>query len=291
MLYLLDDTDDRIVEEIEAQLMQLGSAVIPILEKAWPTESNPKRLERILHLIKEINARVLCEELQKWKDSEERDLLDGVLIIDKLHNPLSDKQLIENRLDKIKLDAWLELKYDLTSFEKIKILNYIMFDVHKFKGETENYHHSKNSFISQVLETKTGNPVSLAVIYAIVAQRLNIPVYGVNLPQHFVLGYVKDLDWPPLSRFNDPSDSAELEGSEVLFYINPFNSGLIFSKDNIIQFLKQLKIEIKDGYFTICSNLDILKRILRNLINSYGKEKNEQKLAVVHEMMEILRDE
>lgn len=291
MLYLLDDSDERVVEQIESQLMQLGSQVIPILEKAWPVESNPKRLERILHLIKEINARVLCDELKRWKASEERDLLEGVLIIDKLHNPLSDKQLIENRLDKIKLDAWLELKYDLTSFEKIKILNYIMFDVHKFKGETENYHHSKNSFISQVLETKTGNPVSLAVIYAVVAQRLNIPVYGVNLPQHFVLGYVKDLDWPPLHRYNDPSDSSEMEGSEVLFYINPFNSGLIFSKDNIIQFLKQLKIEIKESYFTICSNLEILKRMLRNLVNSYGKEKNEQKLAVVLEMMDILQKE
>ncbi|MFY0644400.1 MAG: transglutaminase family protein [Bacteroidia bacterium] len=291
MLYLLDDSDERIVEEIQERIKEYGSEVIPILEKAWPVESNSKRLERILQLIKEINAKVLCEELTLWKKTEEQDLLDGVLIIDKLYNPLVDKQLIENQLDKIKLDAWLELKYDLTSFEKIKILNYIMFDTHQFKGETDNYHSSKNSFLSFVLESKKGNPVSLAVIYAIIAQRLNIPVYGVNLPQHFVLGYVKDLDWQILSKFNDDAEDEDLEGSEVLFYINPFNSGLIFSKENIIQFLNQLKIEVKDSYFTVCSNLDILKRILRNLLNSYEKEKNEQKLAVVNEMMQILSKE
>ena len=135
-----------------------------------------------------------------------------------------------------------------------------------------------------------GNPVTLAVIYAIVAQRLNIPIYGVNLPQHFVLGYVKDLDWPGLENYNDPTNETDPEGSEVLFYINPFNSGLIFSKDNIIQFLQQLKIEPRDSYFRTCSNLEILKRVMRNLTNAYQKEENQQKLAVVEEMMAILQD-
>ena len=134
MLYLLDDSDERVVEEIEQRLMDMGSEIIPILEKAWPDETNARRLERILHLIKEINTRVLCEELKRWKATEAQDLLSGMLIVDKLNNPLSDRQLIENKLDKIKLDAWLELKYDLTSFEKVKILNYVMFDLHKFKG-------------------------------------------------------------------------------------------------------------------------------------------------------------
>lgn len=286
MLYLLDDSDDRVVEEIENRLMEMGSKVIPVLEKAWPQENNPKRVERILHLIKEINSRVLCEELNKWKESEEQDLLEGVLIIDKLNNPLIDKQLIENKLDKIKLDAWLELKYDLTSFEKVKILNYVFFDMHQFKGDTEQYHNAKNSFISHVLDTRKGNPVSLAVIYSIIAQRLNIPIYGVNLPQHFILGYLKDFEWELIQRFNDEPTLGNEEGGDILFYINPFNSGLIFSRENIIQFLDQLKLEPKDSYFRVCSNEEIIKRILRNLITAYEKEKNEAKLQLVKLMME-----
>jgi regulator of sirC expression with transglutaminase-like and TPR domain len=81
------------------------------------------------------------------------------------------------------------------------------------------------------------------------------------------------------------------EGGEILFYINPFNSGLIFSKENIIQFLDQLKLEAKDSYFKVCSNIDILKRILRNLISSYQKEENEAKLLIVKQMMDVLLDE
>ena len=217
MLYLLDDTDDRVVEHIESQIMELGVSAIPLIEARCILEENPNRLDRMLFLIKSIQEQTLAEELKQWMKTEEQDLLDGLLIINKLKDSSVSRQSIDIKLDKIKLDAWLELNYDLTSFEKVKILNHIVFDVHKFKGDTEAYHHSDNSFISSVLERKTGNPISLAIIYSLVAQRLNIPVYGVNLPQHFILGYVKDFDWPPLLMFNDPSAGGNEQGGDILY--------------------------------------------------------------------------
>ena len=66
------------------------------------------------------------------------------------------------------------------SFEKVKILNHNFFEVHQFEGDTEEYHHSKNLYIGSVLDRKKGNPVGLAIVYSLVAQRrLNIPIYGV----------------------------------------------------------------------------------------------------------------
>lgn len=289
MLYLLDDTDDRVVEHIEAELIDMGTAIVPFLESIWPTESNSRRQERILNLIKRINQQGVIEALQRWMDSEHQDLLDGVMIVERIADPFIDKQVIENQLDKLKLDAWLELNYDLTSFEKVKILNHIFFDVHEFKGDTDNYHQSKNSFISSVLERKKGNPISLAIIYSIVAQRLNIPIYGVNLPQHFILGYIKDLEWQPLKRFNDPSILRDEAGSEIMFYINPFNAGLIFNRENIMKFLRQLNLEPKEDYFKACSNMSIIARMLRNLETSYEREKNQAKLDLVKEMLQVLR--
>lgn len=289
MLYLLDDSDDRVVKEIEDRIRSFGRAVVPILEQAWPDESNPIRVDRILNLIKEINSNVLSDELRRWKEEHSNDLLQGMLIVNKLQNPLLDRQIIENHLDKIKLDAWLELKYDLTAFEKIKILNYVFFDLHKFKGDTDNYHSSANSFIAEVLEKRKGNPVTLAVIYALVAQRLNIPVYGVNLPQHFVLGYVNNLDWSPIERINEkPQEMGNHGGLDVMFYINPFNNGLIFSRENIVQFLQQLNLESKPNYFKTCDNIEILKRVLRNLTSSYEKENKDQKVSIVKRLMDIL---
>ena len=291
MVYLLDDSDERVVSHIEEKIFSYGLNSIPFLESLWPNEESAVRQEKIVNLIKRIKQNVLAEELKSWLNSEEQDLLDGVFIINKILDPNLDRQHIENQLDKIKLDTWLELNYDLTSFEKVKILNRIIFDVHKFTGDTENYDHSKNSFLSSVLERKKGNPISLAVVYCIIAQRLNIPIYGVNLPQHFILGYVKDLEWPPLLRFNDESLSRESQFNEILFYINPFNNGLIFNQENILKFLKQLKLEVKEDYFKICENRDIIIRILRNLEVSFSKENNHSKKDQVLNLIKIMMRE
>ncbi|MDG1724698.1 MAG: transglutaminase-like domain-containing protein [Bacteroidia bacterium] len=291
MVYLLDDSDERVVSQIEEKIFSYGLNSIPFLESLWPNEESAVRQEKIVNLIKRIKQNVLAEELKSWLNSEEQDLLDGVFIINKILDPNIDRQHIENQLDKIKLDTWLELNYDLTSFEKVKILNRIIFDVHKFTGDTENYHHSKNSFLSSVLERKKGNPISLAVVYCIIAQRLNIPIYGVNLPQHFILGYVKDLEWPPLLRFNDESLSKGSQYNEILFYINPFNNGLIFNQENILKFLKQLKLEVKEDYFKICENRDIIIRILRNLEVSFSKENNHSKKDQVLNLIKIMMRE
>jgi len=288
MLYLLDDTDDRVVQHIESQIMELGAGAIPLIEARCTLEENPNRLDRMLSLIKRIQQQKLADELSRWMKTDEQDLLDGLLIINQLKDASVSRQSIDILLDKIKLDAWLELNYDLTSFEKVKILNHIFFDLHKFKGDTDSYHHSDNSFISSVLERKTGNPISLSIIYSLVAQRLNIPIYGVNLPQHFILGYVKDFDWPPLLMFNDPSAAGNEQGGDILFYINPFNSGLIFNHDNIHKFLKQLKLEPKEDYFKVCNNTDIVLRVLRNLEVSYAREKKSNKLAQVKVLIRTL---
>ena len=288
MLYLLDDSDERVVEHVENQITLMGMDALSLLEKYWSDEPNVIVQERMVLLIKKINQQSLLQSLRIWEATETQDLLEGVLIIDQIANPNLDRQLIENQIDKIKLDAWLELNYDLTSFEKVKILNQILFDAHGFCGDTESYHSSKNSFISSVLERKKGNPISLSVLYIIIAQRLNIPIFGVNLPQHFILGYVNEFDWMPLLQFNDASSLLDGSGSEIMFYINPFNKGLIFNRDNIIKFLQQLKIEPSDDYFKACSNKDILVRILRNLETSYATENNTSKLELVSQLVAIL---
>jgi len=261
------------------------------LESLWPDEKSIQRQEKIINLINQINKNLLAEDFRDWYNSEDQDLMEGLFIINKILDPTVDRQYIENQINKIKLDAWLELNYDLTSFEKVKILNRIIFEVHDFKGDTDSYHHSKNSFLSSVLERKKGNPILLAIIYSIVAQRLNIPIYGVNLPQHFILGYVKDLEWPPLLNFNDPSIVKDDNHSDILFYINPFNNGLIFNQDHIYTFLKQLNIEAKSEYFNVCSNLDMVKRVLKNLEISYAKENNLSKKEQVENLIRIINQQ
>jgi regulator of sirC expression with transglutaminase-like and TPR domain len=287
LIALLDDEDNEVAEHVENKLLSLGRDVIPFLENEW-NQSDPEQQQRIEIIIHKIQFSRLLDDLRAWGRSQDQNLLDGIWLVARYRYPHLEKKNIIAELDRIKLDVWLELNYDLTSFEKVRILNHVIYTVHGFKGNTDQYHDPQNSFINTVLESKKGNPIMLAIIYMLVAQRLNIPVFGVNLPQHFVLAY-KENPQDSLMNFSFNSESNLNPASgKVMFYINAFNNGAVFSKANLEQFLQQIKIEPRFEYFEACANIDIIKRVLRNLVVAYEKSGKPGKVKEVHEMLTVL---
>ncbi len=264
LITLLDDPDDGIYSEVKNRFIVLGPPAIPHLETAWENSFDALMQKRIEGIIHTIQFKALQNALKFWAENEQDDLFKGCCIIARYQYPDLDENKLKKQLNLIKQDVWLELNDDLTALEKVKVINHILFEVHQFGGNISNYHAPQNSFINVVLETKKGNPVMLSIIYALICKELNIPVYGINLPQHFVLAYVNDL-----ANLFDPSHKTLSDN--ILFYINPFSKGLIFNQADIDSFIKQLKIEPETKYYLPCSNLDIIKRILNNLIYSFDK--------------------
>ena len=113
---------------------------------------------------------------------KEFDLIEAWIILSKWQYPGIDELTIRTKIDLIRQDVWMEINDKQTAFEKVKILNKIFYTRYLFKGDHKNYHSPLNSFINTVLETKHGNPLSLSILYSTIAQSLNIPIYGVNLP-------------------------------------------------------------------------------------------------------------
>jgi regulator of sirC expression with transglutaminase-like and TPR domain len=108
-----------------------------------------------------------------------------------------------------------------------------------------------------MLDTRKGSPVALGMLYIILAQKLGLPIYGVNLPQHFILAYLTDYG------LSNPTED------DVLFYINPFNKGAVFTRREIDLFIRQMKFKPDRSFFAPCTNHDIIKRLIHNLINAY----------------------
>ncbi len=264
LITLLDDPDDGIYSEVKNRFIILGPPAIPHLETAWENSFDALMQKRIEGIIHTIQFKALQNALKNWAENEQDDLFKGCCIIARYQYPDLDENKLKKQLHQIKQDVWLELHDDLTAIEKVKIINHIMFEVHQFGGNITNYHAPQNSFINVVLETKKGNPVMLSVIYALVCKELGIPIYGVNLPQHFVLAYVNDF-----TNLFDPSHKTLSDN--ILFYVNPFSKGLIFNQGDVDSFIKQLNVEPETKYYLPCSNLDIIKRILNNLIYSFDK--------------------
>jgi len=267
LISLLDDPDEGVFSQIKTKIVSLGSDVIPVLENAWEHSFNPLLQTRIENIIHSIQFQKIAEDLRLWSLTPQNNLLEGALLVAQYQYPDLDIVKLNKQLEQIKHDVWLELSDNLTALEKTKVINHILFDVHLLSSNTSNYYAPQNNYINNVLESKKGNPLSLSIIYAVVAQSLGISIYGVNLPEHFVLAYKDESEFT--QHYTSPSGNSNK--TRILFYINPFSRGAVFSRREIDSFIKQLKVEPKAEYYNTCTNVDIVKRLINNLINSYQK--------------------
>ena len=226
LVKLIDDPDENVFGHVKDQLLKCGLEAIPYLEHSWETDYYglifQTRVEQIIH---EIQFEETKNELVAWSKSNDKDLLEGAIVIAKYQYPHLDEQLIRETIQAIRRDIWLEINDNQTAFEQIKIFNRVFFSHYKFQGDAKNFHSPVNSYINTVIESKKGNPLSLCLIYSIVAQSLDLPVYGVNLPNHFVLAYMD-------SKHTNYMINQQNEFG-VLFYINAFSRGSIFDVNEI----------------------------------------------------------
>lgn len=272
LISLIDDPDKEIFKHIEEQLITSGPEVIPHLEAFWESSFDPLSQTRIENIIHQIQFEEIQNDIQLWMLQNSEDLLEGLLIINRYQYPNLDEQKIHFQLAELRRNIWFQLIYEMNPIEKVKLLNNIIFREFGLSGNTTNYHDPQNSFISTVLETKKGNPISLACIYSIIAQKLDIPIFGINLPKHFIVAYKEETDPSPL------------------LYINVFNKGQIMKHDDIYSFLKQLNLPLNDEYILPCSNIDIIKRILRNLITAYDNVGNQQKKEEISILLNLVEE-
>jgi regulator of sirC expression with transglutaminase-like and TPR domain len=100
-----------------------------------------------------------------------------------------------------------------------------------------------------------------------IAQKLGLPIYGVNLPNLFVLTYKQN---------------------GLQFYINVFNKGLIFNKIDIDNYIAQLNLTPNEIYYNPCSNLEIIRRVIRNLMMAYEKAREQDYKDELTELINLL---
>jgi len=269
LVSLLDDQDDQIVTQVVDKIRSLGKEAIPYLEHEWENNFNPLVQRRIEELIHDLQYELLKFRIEEWYVSKDQDLLTGLWLIATYQYPDLEIEKLKQDLEQIYYEAWLEFKPDLYPFDQVKVLNGVLFNKLKFGANTKNFHSPGNSMINIVLETHKGNPITLCIIYLLVAQKLKMPVSGVNLPNLFIVTY-KD--------------------EKNQFYINAFNKGLIFSKQDIENYIHELRLTPQDSFFQPCSNLEIIRRVFRNLIMSFDKMGEHEKAEEVKELLLLIAD-
>ena len=250
LVVLLDDEDHEVVTHVEEKIMSIGTSVIPLLEQEWESTFNPIIQSKIEDLVHELQFELLKERFLEWKEGGGENLLEGLWIVATYLYPDLELEELNKQVEQLYHELWRHMEDEMTPYDRIKVFNEVFFNSFKFRANTKNFHSPANSMINAVLETKKGNPISLCAVYLMLAQKMDLPIYGVNLPNLFILTY----------QVGDES-----------FYINVFNRGLIFTKEDIDNYLESLQLEKQDIFYDPCTNLDIILRALRNLIVSFEK--------------------
>jgi regulator of sirC expression with transglutaminase-like and TPR domain len=145
-----------------------------------------------------------------------------------------------------------------------------LFDELGFAGNRDDYYNPINSYLPAVLETKRGLPITLSLVYKLVAERLGLRVWGVGLPGHFVVG-------------------VQAEGEPVL--VDAFNGGRLLSMDEAHEKVKEIhgpETPWTEEWLRPVSNRHWLTRMLQNLLNVFGARSQYCDVAAVLEMEMLL---
>ncbi|MEX0813518.1 MAG: transglutaminase-like domain-containing protein [Chitinophagales bacterium] len=279
LIRLLDDPDEKVFSNVSQRLKNYGTEIIPELEGAWETQYEPEIQSRIEDIIHSIQFSEVFQDFIDYLETDPENLLKGAILVARYRYPDTDEAELLGQIEKIRRAVWLELNYDLTPFEQINVINRVFFGFFGFKAEYYSQFDPKAFFLPQVLEAKRGSSLIVSILYMIVAQELDIPIYGVHIPMNFSIAYCHDF----IEHFA-PEDDYRMQ---VQFYINPLNKGQVFSENEIGDYLKKMRIPNDESFFKPIDNKHCIKLLLADLKKTFEADKAYPRIEEITMLMRL----
>jgi hypothetical protein len=278
LLHLLDDPDKEVYNTISDKIVHYGKDVIPKLEHLWESTEDGNVQERIEDIIHKVNFNEVLNNFEVWNLAEKPSLLNGAIILANYRFPQIDEEGIRKIIKSIYQSCWLELNNYLTPIEQINIVNSVIYNMYKFKGLELDENKPNHYYINEVIETRIGNNYSIGILYQLLCEMLDIPVYAIQLPKQYILAYFDTLhDF--FKKENEPIH-------KIQFYIDPSN-GMIYTQNDVDVFVKKYQIETDENTFLPLSNKDILIKKIEALIQVYQLLQEDDKVAELNKMIAL----
>jgi regulator of sirC expression with transglutaminase-like and TPR domain len=193
-----------------------------------------------------------------------------------------DHLVIKDELSKIdeigkKIVISMKNSSEIRPTQLIEKINHQLYNIENFKGNRDDYYNPSNSLLNIVIKRKTGNPISLSILYIQLAHSVNFRLYPVNFPSHFMVKHVLDD-----------------EENEII--IDPFNEGRIMDdyslKELLDHFYPKMNIALTRKLVDKASNHDVIIRMLNNLKASFFECQDLDNAELVNEMiLDINKDD
>ncbi len=165
--------------------------------------------------------------------------------------------------------------------ERVVALNRFLFDELGFSGNADNYYDPRNSYLNEVLDRRTGIPITLSVLYMEIGRRIGLAFEGVSFPGHFLV-------------------RLRLRGAMLV--LDPFSGGEALSEADLRERLQRVIPEGAaggvpvaelplDSFLEPASKRQILARLLRNLKGIYrGADRPQRLLEVLNRTLVVSPD-
>ncbi|MDR2911294.1 MAG: transglutaminase-like domain-containing protein [Bacteroidales bacterium] len=279
LINLLDDSDSFILETVEKELLKENYVIIPALEEKLKSCFNEGYQGRIENIIKNLQFKQIKKLIKDWLRTGEQNFLEGVLLVDRFQYYDLNQFEINKKIENIKNSIWIELNNSLTILEKTTILNYFLFNVHGFSINHQDIHSPQNCFLNYILDTKKGNPLSISILYTIIARLIGLSTQFVDFPRN------------PLIAIVDSGLARKIHGnirsSDALFYVNTSNKGAIVSKKEIEYYMDKNNYTPSQEYIKPQTDSYLIKSHLMFLMKAYqsiGFPEKEEKIKSLYNM-------
>jgi regulator of sirC expression with transglutaminase-like and TPR domain len=249
LLTLLADEDTTVYQAVRQKILSCGHAATGWL-RAHALSEDPvtrRRVQDILdHLARQAaDDRFLAVCLNQ---GEEFDVEQAVWMLALTRYPEINVSAYQALLDSYAGDLRERLDTLALGRETLRTINRYLFEELGFRGNEADYYDPDNSYLNRVIDRRTGNPISLCMVYLFLARRLHLPIAGIAMPGHFIC------------RFQSSTDSV---------YIDSFNRGRLLSKADCVRYLQQASYGTHEGLLSPATPRRVLLRMCSNLHQIY----------------------
>jgi len=244
---LLDDPSASVRSALLAHFTKHGPESITFL-RAVSIRPDRALARHANEYLRELNFSDPVTEFRGFIRSLNYELETGALLLSRTVHPDLDIGASCTLLDRMADRCRALIAEPVAARDKCRLLNRVLFHEHGFHGNTDNYADPLNSFLDQVLIRRKGIPLSLSLVYLLVADRLGFPLEPVGLPGHFLVG-------------------CYTEGEP--FYIDPFNAGRLISATEAVAMVRKQSLHPTLADLAPTPVREVLCRCCRNLVNHY----------------------
>jgi regulator of sirC expression with transglutaminase-like and TPR domain len=245
---LLDDPSPAVQRALLARFAAHGPAAAGFLRQiAGESEEALARAAR--RFLAELDLTDPVGDFRAFIRSRHGELETGSLLLARTVSPRLDPAACRAQLDALAARCRELIVAPASAREQCRLINRVLFHEWGFHGNVEHYTDPRNSLLDQVLARRTGLPLSLSLVYLLVARRLGLELSPVGLPGHFLVGCFSD-DRP--------------------FFIDPFDRGVFRDAAELFDLLRARHVAPKLSDLAPTPAREVLCRCCRNLVNHYA---------------------